>query len=305
MNARTLLARMIALVAGIALILSSAALGHAQPARSAAGGQPSSGLSPAEVNSAAFAVAGDPRSLAGATWSYTSTDDGVAYDLDGILLLPAGAGPFPGVVISHGKGGTPNNYSAGVGRVMVGWGMAVIGTMYTHAPDSADVGHLPDGADGASEVNVLRARKARDLLSCLGVVDMTRLAAHGHSMGAFVTGQLLGTAPDAFRAASHTAGGVSPGPNATTAAAAALIRTPYQLHHGDLDTVVVLALDPELDQILTDHEVTHELIVYTDYDHQEIASDPGMLADVRAWYQLYGVLDGGPRLYLPLLQHSP
>ena len=82
MNTRKLLARMIALVAGIALILSSAALGHARPARSAAGG-----LSPAVVNCAAFAVAGDPRSAAGATWSYTSTDDGVAYDLDGILRL--------------------------------------------------------------------------------------------------------------------------------------------------------------------------------------------------------------------------
>jgi dienelactone hydrolase len=299
MHTRKLLARM------IALILSSAVLGQARPVQSASGGQPTRGISPAEATCAAFTVSGDPRSAAGATWSYTATDGGVAYDLDGILLLPAGAGPFPGVLISHGKGGTPTNYSAGVGRVMVGWGMAVIATMYTHAPDSADLGHLPDGGDGASDANVLRARKARDLLSCLGVVDLTRLAAHGHSMGAFVTGQLLGAAPDDFRAASHTAGGVSPGPNATTADAAAQIRTPYQLHHGDQDTVVVLALDQSLDQILTDHAVEHELIVYTGYDHQEIAADPGMLAEVRAWYRRYGVLEGGPALYLPLLQFAP
>jgi dienelactone hydrolase len=294
---------MIALVAGIALILPGAVLGHARPLQRPA--ESPRGLAPAEVTCAAFAVSGDPRSAAGATWSYTATDGGVAYDLDGILLLPAGEGPFPGVVISHGKGGTPTNYSAGVGRVMVGWGMAVIATMYTHAPDSADLGHLPDGPDGASQANVLRALKARDLLSCLGVVDLTRLAAHGHSMGAFVTGQLLGTAPDAFRAASHTAGGVSPGPNATTADAAAQIRTPYQLHHGDQDTVVVLALDQSLDQILTDHAVVHELLVYPGYDHQEIASDPAMLAEVRAWYQRHGVLDGGLTLYLPLVQQSP
>jgi dienelactone hydrolase len=111
---------------------------------------------------------------------------------------------------------------------------------------------LPDGDTGASDANVLRAHKARNLLGCLASVDMQRLAAHGHSMGAFVTGQLLGSYPEAFRAASHSAGGASAnGPNATRSAVAASIRTPYQLHHGDADTVVNIALDQELDRILT------------------------------------------------------
>ncbi|HET9314731.1 MAG TPA: hypothetical protein VFQ51_04040, partial [Vicinamibacteria bacterium] len=155
------------------------------------------------VNCSALVVSGDPHSTAGATWTYHSTDAGVVYALEGILFVPPGSGPFPGVVVSHGKGGTPYQYSAQVARVMVGWGMVAIGTMYTHAPDAQDAGHLPDGPDGASDANVARASKARELLSCVDVVDTRYLAAHGHSMGAFVTGQMLGRYSSYFRAASH------------------------------------------------------------------------------------------------------
>jgi dienelactone hydrolase len=237
----------------------------------------------------AFVINGDPRSLTGATWTYRSTDQGVRYVLTGVLFVPSGAGPFPGVLISHGKGGQPNGYSANLARIMVGWGMVAIATMYTHAPDGADLGHEPDGSDGASQANVLRAHKARDLLSCVGNVDMTRVAAHGHSMGAFVTGQLLGTFPGDFRAASHTAGGVSLGSFATQISAAENIVTPYQLHHGDADIVVPLLFDQVFAGILSASGATYELNVYRGYDHQEISSDTVMLARVRNWYQAHGI----------------
>jgi dienelactone hydrolase len=244
------------------------------------------------VDCAAFAVSGDPHSASGATWTYHSTDLGVAFSLEGILFVPSGPGPFPGVVVSHGKGGTPYGYSASVAHVMVGWPMVVIGTMYTHAPDTQDAGNLPDGPDGASDANVLRANKARELLSCVPEVDMSHLAAHGHSMGAFVTGQLLGRYNGVFRAASHTAGGVSQGPNATTPAAAQAIRTPYQLHHSASDTTVALAQDQTLAQILADNGVAHALYVteYPGYTHAQTALDPAMFERVRGWYQAYGVL---------------
>lgn len=251
--------------------------------------QPSPGLTAA--NCAAFAVAGNPRSSTGATWTYRSTDGGVAYALEGVLFVPpTGAGPFPAVVVSHGKGGTPRGYSARIAPTMVAWGMVAIGTMYTHAPDTEDQGNTPDGPDGASAANVQRARKARELLSCVGGVDLTRVAAHGHSMGAFVTGQVLGTYPGAFRAASHTAGGVGSGPNATTPEAAARIVTPYQLHHGDADQVVPLAMDQALNRILADSGTPHVLHIYPGYDHQMIAFDAGMLSRVRSWYRTHGVL---------------
>jgi dienelactone hydrolase len=173
---------------------------------------------------------------------------------------------------------------------MVGWGLVAIGTMYTHAPDAEDLGNAPDGADGASTANVQRAKKTHDLLTCVGGVDLTRVAAHGHSMGAFVTGQVLGTYPNDFRAASHTAGGVSDGPNATKRAAAEQIVTPYQLHHGDADQVVALFQDQTLDGILAANGTPHVLHVYPGYDHQRITFDPVMLSRVRSWYQTQGVL---------------
>jgi len=259
-----------------------------------AGGPPAVGGSPAVAapvaSCAAFVVSGNPRSSLGATWTYRSTDGGVRYALEGVLFVPNGTGPFPAVVISHGKGGTPRGYSATIGRTMVGWGMVAIGTMYTHAPDAEDLGNAPDGPDGASTANVQRAKKTRDLLTCAGGVAMTRIAAHGHSMGAFVTGQLLGTHTTDFRAASHTAGGVSDGPNATKRAAAEQIVTPYQLHHGDADQVVALFQDQTLDAILTTSGTPHQLHVYAGYDHQRITFDSVMLSRVRSWYQTWGVL---------------
>jgi dienelactone hydrolase len=240
----------------------------------------------------AFAVTGDPHSQAGARWTYQSTDQGTPYALEGVLFEPIGGGPFPGVVVSHGKGGTPYGYSAAVGRVMVGWGMVAIGPMYTHAPDEQDAGNLPDGPDGASGANVARANKARELLSCVGSVDMNHLAAHGHSMGAFLTGELLGHHRGVFQAASHTAGGTSQGPNATRPRTAMAIRTPYQLHHSATDTTVSVVQDQNLAAILADNHVPHALFIaeYPNYTHAQIALDAGMLERVRSWYQAYGVL---------------
>jgi dienelactone hydrolase len=244
------------------------------------------------VDCGAFLVSGDPRSTSGATWTYRSTDDGVEYRLEGLLLVPAGDGPFGAVVVSHGKGGLPVHYSASVGRTLVSWGLVVIATRYTHAADND--GHnatlLPAGADGASEANVLRARKTRGLLACVGAADTGRVAAHGHSMGAFVTAQWAGTHAGDLRAASHTAGGTSTGPNATQPAAAARIVTPYQIHHGDADAVVPLAADQALAAVLAANAVPHELHVYAGFSHERMASDAGMLARVREWYRTYGVL---------------
>ncbi len=236
-----------------------------------------------------FLVAGTPTSATGATWTYDSVDSGVHYVLKGVLFKPAtGTGPFPAVVISHGKGGTARGYSANVAKTMVGWGLVAIGTTYTHAADAA--GTLPSGAEGASPENVQRAHKAWDLLSCVGNVDFSRVAAHGHSMGAFVTGQLLGTFPSDFRAASHTAGGVSSGPNSTTPAAAANIIAPYQLHHGDADTVVDVSQDQALRSILVSSGTPHQLHIYAGYTHSQIPFDATMLARVRTWYRVHGVL---------------
>jgi dienelactone hydrolase len=240
-----------------------------------------------------FIVQGDPESAQGATWTYRATLGGVAFDLQGVLLKPRGPGPFPAVVISHGAGGGATSYSRVVGMDMVQWGMVCIATNYTHA------GGVPLGAPGsaaetgASQPNVLRAHAAFDILRQLGYVDMSRVAAHGHSMGAFVTAALAGAYPTDFRAASHTAGGVRfdgiAGP-APVEAQVRSIRAPYQMHHGDRDTTVALALDQRLDAILQGIGTVHELHVYPGADHDDLPRDPVVLARVRSWYTAHGVL---------------
>ncbi len=244
------------------------------------------------VRCSAFRVTGSPSSASGATWTYQSTDDGVTYSLRGILLAPAGAGPFPAAVVSHGKGGAATSYSRNVGLVMRPWGLVVIATNYSHG--SASAGDLPLGAEGASPENLLRAHKAFDLLRCVPSVDLTRVAAHGHSMGAFVTSGLLGTYPADFKVGSHSAGGINTS-NTTEAAApsralAMAIRAPYQLHHGDADTVVPLAMDRALDTVLTEQQVPHQLVVYPGVTHPGIATHSDMLGAVRTWYMQHGLL---------------
>ena len=45
------------------------------------------------VPSASFTLQGDPESTQGATWTYRGSLQGVTFDLQGILLKPAGTGP--------------------------------------------------------------------------------------------------------------------------------------------------------------------------------------------------------------------
>jgi dienelactone hydrolase len=241
-----------------------------------------------------FTITGDPASSAGATWTYRETVGGIAYDLSGILRKPAGSGPFPAVIISHGLGGSARNYSSTVGAEMLRWGMVVIATNYTHA-NGVELGAPGLATErGASRPNILRAGKLLDLLRSLGYVDMTRVAAHGHSMGAFVTAALTGAYPTAFRAASHTAGGSRPYGSGDLAAPVDSqvvgIRAPYQMHHGDLDTTVPLSSGQRLDGILAAQGVTRELVVYPGFGHNQIPFDATMLARVREWYTRHGVL---------------
>lgn len=261
----------------------------------------------AGVDCAAFLVTGDPTADRGAPWTYESTDDGVDYRLSGVLLAPAGAGPFPAVVVSHGRMGSATDYGARAGDRLRDLGLVAIATNYTHG---SVTGLLPDGPGddfGSSPANIQRAYKARQLLGCVALADATRVAAHGHSMGAFVTGGLLGTHPGAFVAASHTAGGVADAPGmtlaATSSALARQITTPYQLHHGTHDCTVVYATGQRLDTILTEVGTAHEFHPYEYPGTCTCPSDPGVCADhmliaddttmwdrVRAWYAAHGLL---------------
>ena len=252
---------------------------------------PTAPSSPAST--AAFVLQGDPESPQGATWTYKGVLDGVMFDLQGILLKPTGAGPFGAVVISHGAGGNASALPRTIAIEMRRWGLVGIATNYTQSA-GVPIG-APGTADnpGASEANILRAHAVREILRTLSYVNQTRIAAHGHSMGAFLTTGLVAAYPGDFRVASHTAGGVrlpgiiaGPAPSESQAQG---IRTPYQLHHGDQDTVVPIAQDQRLDAVLQASGVTHEFHVYPGVDHVGVSLDPTVLARIRGWYTANGV----------------
>jgi len=239
-------------------------------------------------------IQGDPESPQGATWTYAATRDGVVFDLQGILLKPRGSGPFPAVIVSHGAGGSATGYSRAVASEMVQWGLVAIATNYTHA-GGMPLGSPGTSADaGASQPNVLRANAAYRILRTLSYVDGNRIAAHGHSMGAFVTTALVAAYPHDFRAASHTAGGVRPDSIVVAAlpteSQARGIRTPYQMHHGDADAVVPLLVDQLLASVLRGAGVPHELHVYAGAAHNDPAQSASVYARIRAWYAAHGVL---------------
>lgn len=238
-----------------------------------------------------FVLQGDPESSAGAPWTYRGSVEGVTVDLQGTLVKPRGAGRWPAVIVSHGAGGNAAGYSRSIATEMVQWGLVCIATNYTHAGGVAAGAPGNASEPGASRANIIRARTAYEILRSLGYVDMTRVAAHGHSMGAFLTAALVGAYPADFRVASHTAGGVRTGGEgaAPTEAQTRTIRAPYQLHHGDIDTVVPLAMDQRLAAILQGAGIRLELHVYTGADHDDVSRSSLVLQRVRAWYAEHGM----------------
>lgn len=240
-----------------------------------------------------FVVTGNPESSLGATWAYKGTVDGTSYDLTGVLYKPVGAGPFPAVVLSHGSDGSAEFFSAIIAPTMVSWGLVCIAVNYTHA-SGVPIGAPGTASDvGASVANVQRAHMSDVLLRKLGYVDMTRVAVHGHSMGAYVDVALLGAYPNDFRVASHTGGAVRPafivaGPAPTIAEALAM-RTPYQMHHGDADATVALSYDQRQDSVLATTGDDHQLFVYAGLDHLAVRSSPTMLQRVHEWYHAHGM----------------
>lgn len=253
----------------------------------------SSATRPVMNSPAGFNITGDPESSNGATWTFRETVDGVAFDLTGTLMKPSGTGPFPAVVLSHGSDGSAEFFSSLVAPTMVKWGLVCIATNYTHS-SGVPLGS-PGSADevGASEPNVLRAHMTHELLRRLSYVDMSRVAIHGHSMGAYLDAVTVAEYPGDFRVASSTGGGVRPdnifaGPAPSTSQVRNA-KTPYQMHHGSDDTVVPLSYDQRFDSILTATNVPHELYIYPGAGHLDVRTSPDMFDRVHAWYASHGM----------------
>lgn len=261
-------------------------------AEACAGGAAARG-SPTPVADTGFVVTGDPASPVGAAWTYRGRFEGTDYDLSGVLMKPVGPGPFPAVILSHGYQGNAGSFASRIGPVMAGWGLVSIAPNYTHS-SGVPIGKPGGvGEPGASEANVLRLHMTRELLRRLGYVDMSRVALHGHSMGAYLGVAAAGEYAQDFRVASQTGGGIRPGlirsGPAPSPAQARSIRIPFQMHHGGADETVPLSFDQRFDELLSTMGVEHQLFIYPGKGHLEVRQDPIVLERIHAWYAAHGM----------------
>lgn len=199
--------------------------------------------------------------LDGEKWTYRDGD----FSMDGIFMKPAGKGPFPAVLISHGMGGNAQGFGGMKAREMVQWGLVCIAPNYTHAGTAGG-----DRAQfGASAENIRRAQICLSILRSMPEVDGTRLAAYGHSMGGFVTIGLAASAPAGLKAAAITGSGISPqeGYAAPSTAAAEKIRVPFLMLHGGNDTTVRPDQSAALKQVLDKNKVPNDRLVADGQGH--------------------------------------
>jgi len=238
----------------------------------------------------------------GERWTCKADDQ----PLEGILLRPTGTGPFPAIIISHGLGGNAQMMMRTRGRELQQQGFVCIATDYTHAA----TGRPPQGRGagqgrfqgiagdssqfGAKPENIRRAIACVEILRQQPDVDRKRIAAYGHSMGAFLTIALAAAIPDRLAAAAITAGGVAPPGRAMaapTTEAAEKIRTPMLILHGTADTTVVPEHSERLKQILDKNRVPNDRRLFEGVGHNlpnEQSAEVGRL--MRGWFERYGVL---------------
>jgi len=219
----------------------------------------------------------------GDRWTYSEG----ARTFKGILLQPEGKGPFPGLLVSHGMGGSAETFSRRKAQEFVKWGFVCVAPDYTHVDNKGDRKEF-----GSSPENLARARLCLDLLASLPSVDPKKLGAYGNSMGAFVTIGLAASVPDRLSAAVITAGGVNSvsGFPAPSVEEAVKIRTPFLILHGSTDTTVPPERSASLKEILDKNKVVEERKVFDGVGHnlhQEKADE--VYALMKDWFRKQGL----------------
>ena len=193
-------------------------------------------------------------------WTYQEG----SWHLHGILVRPYGPGPFPAIIISHGRGGNAEGFSRTKAEEFAKWGLVTIAVDYSFA----NTGSNPSD-DGSSKENLRRAMKCLGILRDQSYVDHNRIAAYGNSMGAFVTIALAAVPHSGLKADIITAGGIyDQAPYAVpNADLAEKIRIPMLILHGEKDNVVPPERSEALKAILDKNKVENERVLYPGQGH--------------------------------------
>ena len=219
-------------------------------------------------------------------WTYRDGN----WMIHGILVHPSGPGPFPAIIVSHGKGGTAETFARSKAEEFKKWGMVTIAVDYTH---SMAGGATTRNDDRYSKENMKRAMKALDLLKQQPYVDSRRIAAYGNSMGAFLTIGLAAEPRAGLKAAIITAGGLSSkeGYPAPTADVAKKIRVPFLIIHGENDTTVPPDRSIRLKDVLDENKVENERKTYPGEGHNvHQTRSKEVYEDIKNWLIKYKVL---------------
>jgi dienelactone hydrolase len=225
--------------------------------------------------------------LTGETWTYDPGDGGSV--LTGILSRPPGSGPFPATLISHGQGGSAIGFALPNAHILTNWGLVGIGPDYTHVTST------PPENSGWCPENGRRANACLTILRSLAYVDPNRIAAYGHSMGAFVTAGFCGQVTNQLRAAAITSGGTSGTTNASYASPATQevqgITAPFLMLHGTADTTVSPTQSANLQTILNSSNIPNSRILLDGAGHDlEHERSNEVYSAIHDWFGQWGVL---------------
>ncbi len=185
-------------------------------------------------------------------------------EVKGVLARPSGKGPFPAVIINHGKGGNAEGVSKFLGALLIKQGYSVIACDLTHAEKDGDTKTF-----AGSKENADRIIMCIKILESLPYIDSKKICMLGISMGAFATVAAC-TQTDKIKAAAVVSGGIRDKGGLDSEEYIEKITAPVIIIHGGDDKTVKPELAQKLKEALDKHGKTSELKIFDGVGHSVI-----------------------------------
>lgn len=173
----------------------------------------------------------------------------------GVLVLPEADGPYPGVVLNHGRGGSAQGFGFTNAVRFAQAGYVAIAPTYTFS-----TGQVWNNAE-----NRRRVHAVVDILASRPEFAPGRVAMYGNSMGAILT-IAIAQEYDFLRVAGITAGGLTKGGQPPVERVRE-IDAPFSVHHGTADMTVPIEMAQTFRDYLAASGIEHEYHEYEGVGH--------------------------------------